>query len=231
MGNVLNLTNTDFSVVAWVKTNPGDTTQDTVVLSKHAAFSNNGYELTLNVSGGGGLPGKAQFYEGTVAGSPVSTTTINDGNWHQIVGVFRQGAQKLIYVDGSPAEDVRPSQPFLSTTAPFIIGGDNEGNPRGKFTGLIDEVQVYNHALTPEDVDFLYANPTKVVLECADALAQVNEALDTLTRHWQNVFGNSQFQIPGETPADQLKNLVNGIGNLNFGQQQALYFNLGGTKR
>src|SRR6266568_9276841 len=41
MGNVLMLTNTPFSVVAWVKMNANDTTQDTVVLSKHAAFSNN----------------------------------------------------------------------------------------------------------------------------------------------------------------------------------------------
>src|SRR6266567_2724791 len=54
MGNVLSLTNGDFSVVAWVKMNPGDTTPNTIFLSKHEGGSVNGYYLVVNQSGGGG---------------------------------------------------------------------------------------------------------------------------------------------------------------------------------
>src|SRR3989442_1669902 len=35
MGNVLPLTSGDFSVVCWIKMNPGDTTPDTIFLGKH----------------------------------------------------------------------------------------------------------------------------------------------------------------------------------------------------
>src|SRR5205814_2229206 len=42
----------------------------------------------------------------------------------------------------------------------FLIGGVNfEGTPTGLFTGLIDEVQIYNYALVDSDVDFLFHNP------------------------------------------------------------------------
>src|SRR6185369_10544519 len=48
MGNVLPLTGGDFSLVAWIKMNPGDTTADTVILGKHQSGSVNGYLLLVN---------------------------------------------------------------------------------------------------------------------------------------------------------------------------------------
>jgi hypothetical protein len=253
MGNVLMLTNTPFSVVAWIKMNANDTTQDTVVLSKHAAFSNNGYEVTVNISGGGGAPNKAQFYEGTVFGSPTSTMSVNDGNWHQIVGVHRPGAQTLIYVDGAPAEDIKPSQPFLPNVVAFIIGGDAQGgNPVGKFTGWIDEVQVYDNPLGDAEVNFLFNHPAEIVLDCPQQLQlvqnQLNSAnaanaalqqelshidttLSNLGGQFGSLFHNSEYEIPGATPSEQIQNLANAIHRLNYGQQQALFFNLGGRKK
>jgi hypothetical protein len=167
MGNVLGLTSGDFSIVAWVKMNAGDTTAETVVLGKHAAFTDNGYLMGINSVGTGGQVNKAMFYEGSaIVGAPVSTTSVNDGNWHQIVAVYQAGGNKSIYVDGAPAEDIKSSQGFLPTSAPFLIGGDTPtGIPRGLFTGLIDEVQIYNQVLSDGDVNFLFLNPAQVVPE------------------------------------------------------------------
>src|SRR5438876_8059700 len=95
MGNWLSLTSGDFSVVAWVKMNPGDTTPDTMILGKHEAGSVNGYFLLVNQSGGGGQNNKALFYAGgLVADGPVSQTSVNDGNWHQVVGVYKSGGEQ-----------------------------------------------------------------------------------------------------------------------------------------
>src|SRR6266705_1566712 len=97
MGNVLGLYNGDFSVVAWVKLNPGDTTPNTIIVGKHESGNVNGYFLVVNQAGGGGEDNKALFYAGGLAAEgPVSQTSVNDGGWHQVVGVYRSGVNKAI---------------------------------------------------------------------------------------------------------------------------------------
>ena len=164
MGNVLSLTSGDFSVVVWVKMNVGDTTPDTIVLSKHHSGYVNGYLVLVNQGGGGGQNNKACFYAGgLVADGPVSKTSVNDGNWHQVVGVYKSGVNKVIYVDG--VVEATNSAPVIDgNDAAFLIGGLNQGGvPASRFTGLIDDVQVYNQALDSGDILYLFQNPGKVL--------------------------------------------------------------------
>src|SRR2546430_1553204 len=170
MGNLVGLANTDFSLVAWVKMTAGDTS-DAVLLAKHAAYTRNGYVLIVN-SIGTRLPNnKAAFIDGgsgvaayTPEETPYSTTSVNDGNWHQVVAVYEQGGMRSIYVDGAPAEDSKLSQPFNQNSVAFLIGGVNySGVPTGRFDGLIDEVQIYNYALASSEVDFLFQNPAQEI--------------------------------------------------------------------
>jgi hypothetical protein len=266
MGNVLGLTSGDFSFVAWIKMNPADRTQNLMILGKHNGGSRNGYFLNVNGTGGLVANDKVLFYQGlgpgalTSAETPVSTTSVNDGNWHQIVAVYKANGEKSIYVDGAPAESMKPSQSFVGNAEPFLIGASSlSGVPDPRFTGLIDEVQVYNHALTDVDVDFLYQNPTAVVLDCEQILAntqtqlaaanaliaqmqEYNNQLESeivalvhpigrLTDHFRTVFHAPEYQIPGATAPEQLENVVTGIQKLNIAQQQALYLNLGGSRK
>ena len=64
--------------------------------------------------------------------------------------------------------------------------------------------------------------------EAANAVTQQNEALSEL---FQEQFNDPAFQLPGDTTQAQIQNLVTAIGQLNHGQQQALYKNLGGKKK
>ncbi len=167
MGNILSLTNGDHSIVAWVKTAPGDVTDDLVVLGKHVQGFRNGYFMVLNGTGGLISLNRAAFYQGgigiaqiTPAETPISTSTVNDGNWHQIVMVLQVGGTKRIYVDGAPAEDSKPTQAFNPNTAAFLIGGTQAGLvPTASFTGLVDDVQVYDRALSDPEIDLLFRNP------------------------------------------------------------------------
>jgi len=167
IGNVLGLTSGDYSIVSWIKMTAGDTTESSVIIAKHAAYTRNGYNLMVNKSGGLLRENKVAFVEGgdgvgqiTIDETPISTTSVNDGNWHQVVAVYQAGGTKLIYVDGAPAEDAKPSQAFNANSVPLLIGGVNFGGvPTGLFTGLIDEVQIYNYALADADVSFLFQNP------------------------------------------------------------------------
>src|SRR5207247_10880385 len=110
MGNVLSLTSGDFSLVAWVKTPPGDTTECSPFVAKQEAGWANGYLLAANACFGYAQAGKAWFYDSDYFGQEVtSTTSVNDGNWHQIVAVYEAGGKKYIYIDGAPAEASKAS--------------------------------------------------------------------------------------------------------------------------
>ncbi len=156
-------TSGDFSIVMWVNTTT--TAIDTLALSKHKAGANNGYFFNINPTGGGGLANKASFYVSEfVSQSPTSTTSVNDGLWHQLVGVYTAGGTHSIYVDGLPLESTTISQTVTDLGAPFLIGGVREvagtNNPESRYTGLIDEVQVYSHALTDGQITTLFLNPS-----------------------------------------------------------------------
>ena len=80
--------------------------------------------------------------------------------------MYQAGGNKSIYVDGSPVEATNAASAIVGNSAPFLIGGVNfSGTPTSLYTGLIDEVQVYNQALTGSQIDFLFQNPTQVVPE------------------------------------------------------------------
>ncbi len=159
----------DFSIVLWVNTTA--TAIDTIPLARHKAGVQNGYLFAINTTGGGGAADKATFTVGSefVVQSPTSTSSVNDGLWHQIVGVFNAGGIHSIYVDGAPAETSTASQSVSDLGAPFLIGGVREiagtNNPEARYTGLVDEVQVYNQALTDTQIDFLFLNPAQSVPE------------------------------------------------------------------
>ena len=153
----------DLSIVAWVKTTTTDPNSNFV--SKHTSGSFNGYFLSLNEGGpapgfGYGQTNKAWFYDSSTIGTEaVSTTSVNDGAWHQVVGVYLAGGNITIYVDGD-LEATKTSNAIVANTAQFLVGGISVGGtPTANYTGLVDDVQVYRGALTDAQVHFLYTHP------------------------------------------------------------------------
>ena len=127
------------SFQAWVNT----TQSDGAILSKRSGAV--GYALRLQ----GGRA--ALQLNGAVV---VGTSVINDGQWHQLVGVVdRVTGQAHLFVDGR----LQGSAPFtgdLTNTGQVEMGG--QSNPAQPFRGLIDEVALFNAPLTPFLVQGLY---------------------------------------------------------------------------
>ena len=169
MGNNLMLGSTDFTVSAWVQSPPGDSTGFATLLSKHTQSSGNGYILGYNHTSIANGLNHGYFYAGTrtipsggftIVDVPVSTTTVNDGSWHHLVGVYQRSGNTLIYVDGIPVEGSIASSPIAANPAPFLIGGSTAGTTAtGNLTGLVDDVQIYNRALSDTEIDILFRNP------------------------------------------------------------------------
>ncbi|NPA74898.1 MAG: hypothetical protein GXO25_02305, partial [Euryarchaeota archaeon] len=81
-----------------------------------------------------------------------STTPLNDGKWHFIVGQYNYTTKVMeIWVDG--VLNQRRTYTFEPTVpSNYYVGhGDNDD-----FIGFIDEVRIYERTLTPEEISFLY---------------------------------------------------------------------------
>ena len=136
-GFVLNPAKGPFSVLAWVKGGaPGQ-----VIISEHAAAN----WVMADAEGCLMTQLKAQ---GRPAGAPLpSQAVITDGNWHRIALAW-DGSRRSLYVDGVvAAEDTQSALP--SSGDSLYIGTGKGMEPGTFFSGLIDDVRIYNRAVSP----------------------------------------------------------------------------------
>jgi len=165
MGDVFPMTSGNASISVWIKTAPGDQQADNVFVSRHQAGSTNGYLLGVNTTSGYGLTDKAYFYASDPHGEElISTTTVNDGEWHHIVAVYRQSGPSELYVNGGAPEDTGPAGPVIGNSAPFVAGGVHFSIPGGTWDGQIDELRVFGHALSSTEVQILYEHPAGTLI-------------------------------------------------------------------
>lgn len=83
-----------------------------------------------------------------------SGIAMNDGKWHHYVGTAVSGSQQF-YVDGV-LKDTDTVVPGAATFTRFGIGATNRSTAVQFFPGQIDDVRVYNRALTSTEVTNLY---------------------------------------------------------------------------
>ena len=86
---------------------------------------------------------------------------VNDGQWHQIVGVWSgSGTATKLWIDGirdTARDDVLTGSINTSGNDPVTIGAQINGGSLGRqWDGSIDEVRLYNRALSDSDVEELY---------------------------------------------------------------------------
>lgn len=150
------LESANISVEAWVKgTNvpayahilaKGDNGN---LLPSYSLETNSFGGLTFDVSNGT-----------TYTTSQDAGPAIWDGNWHHVVGTY-DGASVRLYVDGAEVGSGSPSNIViaygLSNTNDLFIGSYATGEPRFDFPGLVDELSVYNRALSAADVQAIYS--------------------------------------------------------------------------
>ena len=95
--------------------------------------------------------------------SPVGS--VASDQWTHVCGVWPGGNDLVFYINGSQETDVtygggRPSVSSIQNTNEGLAIGAiyNFGSPGGWFNGQIDDVRIYNYALTPLQIKTLYNN-------------------------------------------------------------------------
>ena len=129
-----------------------------------STFPNSGF--ILEVSGANTSP-TLSLYEGN-APAEISTAvgSINDSSAFQHVLFQRDGGQYQLYVNGGIEGTASPALASLNTGLGFGIGAENVDlanipvDGEGYHNGLIDEVFIFNNALTPSEITDLFTTNT-----------------------------------------------------------------------
>lgn len=88
------------------------------------------------------------------------------GEWYHIVGTY-DGSEAKCYLNG--VEKNKMNMPNINSTPdPFFIGQDGWVNV---FNGVVDEVRIYNRALSKDEVIWNYNAKSQLSVESKDKLA------------------------------------------------------------
>jgi hypothetical protein len=136
---VLNPAEGFFSVFIWIKGGePGQ-----VILSQE-----DGADWLL--ADAQGCLMTALISEGRQPGNPLySERIMTDGNWHRVGLVWDRSYRSLYVDDELVATDVGLQDNFPSSQGALHIGAANNPQPGTFWSGLIDDVRIYNRVVTP----------------------------------------------------------------------------------
>ena len=142
------------TIEAWINTS---TTKFSIIASKDDDGSNREYYLGL-------LPapetGRIRWALKTSSFQDIdSATTVNDGDWHHIVGTY-DGSNIRLYIDSVEDDNSPVAQTGVipNTNVSFKIGYKGDLSLDHWFDGIIDEVAVCNRALTVKEIQKHYQN-------------------------------------------------------------------------
>jgi len=151
--NALTNITDQITLSAWVKTSTNDVS---VISKRDNANPWNGYILAIGANGGANN-GKISYWPGnypTYAWQYSNSTIVADGNWHHIV-VTHSGTTATFYLDGK--SDVTRTVGDRTNNSTNDLRISQEIDNIRTFNGLIDDVQIYNYALTAQQVKTLYS--------------------------------------------------------------------------
>jgi len=158
IGDVLDMGTNDFSISAWVKSASllPDNKENQVINKK--SLSTDVYEGYFLCMPNGQF--RFQIADGTnyLALTVGSVGEYNNNNWHHVIAVANRGTELRIYVDGVSVGNVTETTiGNIDTNNLLSIGNAYySGSSHVLFNGSIDEVGVWNRALTPTEMEKLY---------------------------------------------------------------------------
>ena len=138
------------TVSAWIKSS--NTSDFQMIISKFVSGSR---QVQFRTETNGKI--RLILYKSSTVNSLLdSTGTVLDGNWHHVVFTYNSSGINL-YIDGSASgSNTTNITPVQASTDNFMIGARKISTPEKFFNGSIDEVAVWNTALTSTQVAEIY---------------------------------------------------------------------------
>ena len=152
-----------FTIELWMKANPQDpasTCSSTqVMVGRNDPSNGDKPQWWVGCWSSGVSAFVVRDKDGPYVALNSGTTVLNDGNWHHIVAVRDADSDELrIYVDGTLEDSASTLGVYTNgfdASTDLNIGWLNSGVGY-YFNGIIDEVALYNRALTPDEIQKHY---------------------------------------------------------------------------
>jgi hypothetical protein len=220
-GSSLDFGTGDFSVSGWLYINSSrvTATKEYGFINKNGTFQNSsgwGIELsswgkstpfpTLNISG---------YNTGQTSWCNTCATK-NDGittnAWHQ-VSLVRTGSYLYLYIDGVLSGSNNHAQVSVSVdnSQPILIG-DNSWGPN--FPGMIDDVRVYNRALSADEIKRMYESAVFSRYFTVENVCRTNDASSTVSG--VTPCGSGSFEDPSTQKVSSVVEWIASTGATNL---------------
>jgi hypothetical protein len=223
--NDLDIT-TAITIAAWVKPEKvGSSNIPQQLVQKASTGGTNGYEIGLT-GATSTAPQKAyiRFNEASNGDAfRVTSTTLyptNGTTWIHIAGTWDGTTIRFYYNGVAQGTPVAFAGPIVANTRALSLGGPATFDASRLFKGAMDDVRVYNRALSPSEIAAL-ASPVAVVSPTSPTVAQqmgvVPGTTDTIT--WANSGTGRPFES-GMADADA-RTASNDLGSRKMGRRRS----------
>jgi hypothetical protein len=182
----LRLSGTDYTICAWVFETQRNSDYQDCIISKRGSGNGDGWFLSIRgirVSANSGTTGHV-YYQLSGGADPIalSTSQLSLNVWHPVAVVYRSSVNSLqIFTDGNLDSTTSnfPS-PNASTQAHLNIGSDSSGQ-NYYFHGKIDDIRIYNRALSLVEVQQLYAYESRPWVNLIKLVNAIQPSFSNLT--------------------------------------------------
>jgi hypothetical protein len=191
------------SVMAWVNLTTADSSGAEVIsLGDH-------FMLRLDE---GGTTTKGIMYDGSGWQAVALAQTFEGNGWHHIAIVFDDSANSFkIYVDGALEQTatIWNSISYSGLGTNTVIGRHGNGQTNLDFTGTIDDVRVYDYAVSAADILDIYGRLAHWKLNessgssAADSSAYERTGAVTGTASWSSAVLQNGFSFNGSTKIEE----------------------------
>lgn len=115
---------------------------------------------------------------------------LSDRRWHHLVATQSSTSGSALYIDGNLVATNRNAGPLGNSNTLFMIGENPESDGRN-WHGEIDDVAIWNRALTSAEVDQIWNNG--IGRPVSAFLSPVDQDDDGLPKHWEDAHGLSDL--------------------------------------
>jgi len=139
------------TVSAWIKSSYYGTAEKAIVAWGDDNSPGNRWLLMLQ----GGTTNRGAIRVAVLGGTVVGTQNLHDGRWHHVAAVFENDGSPnvedvTLYVDGKlePLSMVTPHIVNTTSSSNVFVGAHYNAAARLPFKGMIDDVRIYDRALS-----------------------------------------------------------------------------------
>ncbi|MCA0154472.1 choice-of-anchor D domain-containing protein, partial [Winogradskyella vincentii] len=194
----LDLNPAEFTISAWIKRDAADTGTASIVSKRDATFTE-GYDLRILNDNRIEI-----IWKNGSDQSLISNTGIPDDEWHEVAAIY-DGTRVSLYIDGVEDNSANRTAP-VATDENFYIGAAGKNTPTQFFRGNIDEVRVWDVALSVDELRYVMNQ------EISDNAGQVmgSELPTSITRNdanaisWSDLAGYYPMTIYTYTNTDDM---------------------------